>query len=139
MKRIGILIAICVIAVGFITGCGKKEEKNYLKEITLTDYLELKSKKQDALVYIDSNDDVSAKFKKSLNSILNELDTKVKYLDTTKFKNDEEVMKFMDADKFTKESYEVPMVVFIKNGSIDVYTSGYTNDEKIRDFIRANS
>ncbi len=139
MKKVGILMAVCILGISLMTGCGKKEEKNYLKEITLADYLELKNKKQDALVYIDSNDDISAKFKKSLNAILNELDVKVKYLDTTKFKNDEEAMKFMDADKLTKESYEVPMVVFIKKGKIDVYTSGYTNDEKIRDFIRANS
>lgn len=139
MKRIGILVAVLVLAVSFTTGCGKKEEKNYLDEITLSDYLELKNKKQDAIIYIDSNDDISAKFKKSLNSILNDLDTKVKYLDTTKFKNDEESMKFMNADKFTKESYEVPVLVVVKKGNIDVYTSGYTDDEKIRNFVRANS
>lgn len=139
MKKVGILVVVLVLAVSFSTGCGQKKEKNYLDEITLSEYFELKDKKETTLVYIDSNDDISAKFKKSLNTILNDLGVHVKYLDTTKFKNDEEIMKFMSADDKTKESYEVPMIIHLKNGKIDVYTSGYTKDETIRKFIRANS
>lgn len=139
MKKLGILLAILVVALVGVTGCGKKEEKNYLKEITLTEYFELKDQKENVLVYIDSNDDVSAQFRKSLNTILNDLDVEVKYLDTTKFKNEEETMKFMNADDYTKEGYEVPTLVHLKKGNIDVYTTGYTKDETIRSFVRANS
>lgn len=139
MKKVGILAVILMLVVGFTTGCGQKKEKNYLEEITLSDYFALKDSKGDALIYIDSNDDVSATFKKSLNKILNELDVKVKYLDTTKFKDEEETMKFMNADEYTKKSYEVPLLVYIENGTIKNHTTGYTKDSKIRSFVKDNS
>lgn len=138
LKKFGVFVVVLGLAVTICTGCGKKEEKNYLEEITLSDYLELINDKETTLVYVDSNDDVSAKFRKSLNTILNDLDYKMKYVDTTKFKSDEESMKFMNADEKTKGSYDVPMIISFKNGKIKEIFSGYTKDEAIKTFISAN-
>lgn len=135
MKKFLTLCAIVILML-VVTGCGSSKNKNYLNEITLDEYLEMISDNKTGVIYIDSNDDVSASLKKSLKNILTEEKVEIYYLDTTKFSSkDEEVIKFMNASDVTKDGYSVPMLVYVKNGKIKEYQIGYNNDNSIKTFI----
>lgn len=135
MKKFLTLCTIVILML-VITGCGSSKNKNYLNEITLDEYLEMISDNKTGVIYIDSNDDVSASLKKSLKNILTEEKVEIYYLDTTKFSSkDEEVIKFMNASDVTKDGYSVPMLVYVKNGKIKEYQIGYNNDNSIKTFI----
>jgi hypothetical protein len=135
MKK-GLILCLTIMVAVIMTGCGKTT-KNTLSEITLDDYLEIIENKETKVVYIDSNDDMSANYKKSLKKTLSDLDKKVYYLDTTKFASkDAKVLKFMNASSKTKDGYTVPMIVYIKNGKIADSTIGYIDDLTIKTFIK---
>lgn len=136
MKKFLTLCAV-VIFMLVVTGCGNSKSKNYLNEITLDDYLEMLSENKEGIIYIDSNDDVSASLKKSLKNILAEDKIEIYYLDTTKFASkDEEVERFMNASEVTKDGYSVPMLVYVKDGKIKNHQIGYNNDSSIKTFIK---
>ena len=135
MKK-GLILCLTIMVAVIMTGCGKTT-KNTLSEITLDDYLEIIENKETKVIYIDSNDDMSANYKKSLKKTLSDLDKKVYYLDTTKFASkDAKVLKFMNASSKTKDGYTVPMIVYIKNGKIADSTIGYIDDLTIKTFIK---
>jgi hypothetical protein len=135
MKK-GLILCLTIMVAVIMTGCGKTT-KNTLSEITLDDYLEIIENKETKVVYIDSNDDMSANYKKSLKKTLSDIDKKVYYLDTTKFASkDAKVLKFMNASSKTKDGYTVPMIVYIKNGKIADSTIGYIDDLTIKTFIK---
>jgi hypothetical protein len=135
MKK-GLILCLTIMVAVIMTGCSKTT-KNTLSEITLDDYLEIIENKETKVVYIDSNDDMSANYKKSLKKTLSDLDKKVYYLDTTKFASkDAKVLKFMNASSKTKDGYTVPMIVYIKNGKIADSTIGYIDDLTIKTFIK---
>ena len=135
MKK-GLILCLTIMVAVIMTGCGKTT-KNTLSEITLDDYLEIIENKETKVIYIDSNDDMSANYKKSLKKTLSDLDKKVYYLDTTKFASkDAKVLKFMNASSKTKDGYTVPMIVYIKKGKIVDSTIGYIDDLTIKTFIK---
>ena len=136
-KLIGIPFLIAVGIFLFIRFIWLPEFK--FKDMTVDEYVNLYNSNGEGIIYVTKEDAVMKdEFEEVIGSNFHNKKVGVYKLDLTSVSGDDE-QKFIDANEFTDDSFVIPMLIYVKDGSVKDAILGYAPDYKVEEFIQNNN
>lgn len=134
-----VLIAFIIyVGINFIlANVGSIE--NYINEIDLNEYVELKNAKEKSVIYIASRgNEINEDYELILRNELRKRNVKIEFLDLTPLKENNQIITFMNADELTKDTYTEPMILVFENGKLKDSLLGISSKTDVIEFFDAN-
>ncbi len=141
-----ILLTLTSILIAFIIYVGINfilenvvSIENYLNEIDLNEYIELKNSKEKHVIYIASRgNDINKDYELILKNELRKRNVKIEFLDLVPLEENNQIITFMNADELTKDTYTEPMILVFENGKLKDSLLGVSSKSDIIEFFDAN-
>ena len=107
--------------------------------MTVDEYVNLYNSNGEGVIYVTKEDAVMKdEFEEVIGSNFHNKKVEVYKLDLTDASGDDE-QKFIDANEFTDDSFVIPMLIYVKDGSVKDAILGYAPDYKVEEFIQNNN
>lgn len=136
-KLIGIPFLIAVAIFLFIKFVWLPEFK--FKDMTVDEYVSFYNSNNEGIIYVTKADAVKKEeFEDVIGSNFYNKKITVYKLDLTEVTGDDE-QKFIDANEFTDASFVIPMLMYVKDGTVKDAILGYAPDYKVEEFIQNNN
>lgn len=108
-------------------------------DMTVDEYVSFYNSNNQGIIYVTKDDAVmNNEFQEVIRKNFEGKKIEVYKLNLTEVSGDEE-QKFIDANEFTDEQYVIPMLIYVKEGSIVDVVDGYVPDYIMSEFIITNN
>ena len=141
MKRYVKLIGIpFIIAVGIFLFIKFIWLKGFeFTNITVDDYVTLYNSNAEGIIYVTEEGAVKKdEFEVIIETVFEGKNVTVYKLDLTNISGDEK-QKFIDANEFTEDAFTIPMVLYVKEGTVVDSIEGYAPEYKVRELVEKNN
>ena len=108
-------------------------------DMNVDEYVKFYNSNKEGIIYVTKEDAVmKEEFEKVIGSNFEEKKIKVYKLDLTNTSGDDK-QKFIDANEFTDNEFTIPMILYIKDGSVLDSIQGYAPEYVVTEFITNNN
>ena len=108
-------------------------------DMTVDEYVSFYNSNNEGIIYVTKEDAVmKEEFEEVIGSNFEGKQIEVYKLDLTNTSDDDK-QKFIDANEFTDNEFTIPMILYIKDGSVVDSIQGYAPEYVVRDFITNNN
>lgn len=137
LKLVGIPFLIAIVIFLFIRFVWLKGFE--FTDMTVDEYVTFYNSNNEGIIYVtEDTATMKDEFEEVISKNFEEKNIKVYKLDLTEVSGDDK-QKFIDANDFTNEQFVIPMLIYVKDGTIIDVIQGYVPDYVMLDFMTNNN